>query len=173
MQVANLYGFSSLKKMASVLVTTQDGFRLYNKVRPSCWLQLGCCWDWMIRWGGCLMRILVAGPLWGLKQSSDAAGSQGAAEIVLARCTQVLDTNGVAVPLGADQRVELEATITQVRQHWSARNGPGTIDATCCINAVLKVIYLVTLPTRWACYSLEFAFVACSGHRRAVVGHAA
>jgi hypothetical protein len=32
-RVANLYGFSSAKKMASVLVKTDDGFRLYNKVR--------------------------------------------------------------------------------------------------------------------------------------------
>lgn len=40
---------------------------------------------------------------------------QGAAEIVLARCTQVLDTSGVAVPLGPEQRAELEDTITQVR----------------------------------------------------------
>lgn len=31
LQVANLYGFSSLKKMASVLVRTEDGYRLYNK----------------------------------------------------------------------------------------------------------------------------------------------
>lgn len=31
-QVANLYGFSSLKKMASVLMSTPDGYRLYNKV---------------------------------------------------------------------------------------------------------------------------------------------
>jgi Ca2+-transporting ATPase len=68
-QVANLYGFSSAKKMASVLLRTDDGFRLYNK---------------------------------------------GAAEYVLKVCTRVLDTNGVAVPLGADQRAELEATITQM-----------------------------------------------------------
>lgn len=33
---------------------------------------------------------------------------------MLARCTQVLDTNGVAVPMGADQREELEGTITQM-----------------------------------------------------------
>ncbi len=39
---------------------------------------------------------------------------QGAAEIVLKYCTRVLDTNGVAVPLGADKRAELETTITQV-----------------------------------------------------------
>jgi P-type Ca2+ transporter type 2C len=31
-RVANLYGFSSAKKMASVLVRTDNGFRLYNKV---------------------------------------------------------------------------------------------------------------------------------------------
>ena len=36
-RVTNLYGFSSAKKMASVLVRTDDGFRLYNKVmlRPA------------------------------------------------------------------------------------------------------------------------------------------
>lgn len=31
-RVANLYGFSSAKKMASVLVRTDEGYRLYNKV---------------------------------------------------------------------------------------------------------------------------------------------
>lgn len=68
-RVANLYGFSSAKKMASVLVRTDEGYRLYNK---------------------------------------------GAAELVLQRATRVLNTDGVAVPLGPDQRAELEATITQM-----------------------------------------------------------
>lgn len=38
-RVTNLYGFSSAKKMASVLVRTDEGFRLYNKVMlPPCLL---------------------------------------------------------------------------------------------------------------------------------------
>ena len=57
-QVANLYGFSSAKKMASVLVRTDNGFRLYNKVPhclvpalrllpPTCWSVWPCIVDRM------------------------------------------------------------------------------------------------------------------------------
>jgi arginyl-tRNA--protein-N-Asp/Glu arginylyltransferase len=44
-RVTNLYGFSSAKKMASVLVRTNDGFRLYNKVmlRPAHCHTCRCC----------------------------------------------------------------------------------------------------------------------------------
>ena len=35
---------------------------------------------------------------------------------MLKSATRVLNNEGVAVPLGADQRAELEATITQVRK---------------------------------------------------------
>lgn len=68
-RVVNLYGFSSLKKMASVLMSTAEGFRLYNK---------------------------------------------GAAEIVLARCTRMLNSAGEPVPLSNEQRHVMEETITEM-----------------------------------------------------------
>lgn len=37
-KVEEVYGFSSERKMASVLVRTAAGYRLYNKVRGAC-----CC----------------------------------------------------------------------------------------------------------------------------------
>lgn len=124
-KIANLYGFSSAKKMAAVLVRTDDGFRLYNKVRPfssisslnSHWItpavachQLAiasfCLCQPTARYTHLTCDALTRRPM--------SAYLQGAAEIVLKYCTRVLDTNGVAVALGANKRAELEATITQV-----------------------------------------------------------
>ena len=110
-RVTNLYGFSSAKKMASVLVRTDEGFRLYNKVilhsahRQTCRCRYLCCpTAGLDVWQQCSLTCICF------------AGLQGAAEIVLKSATRVLNNEGVAVPLGADQRAELEATITQVRK---------------------------------------------------------
>eukprot|EP00891_Asterochloris_glomerata_P007553 jgi/Astpho2/7553/e_gw1.00115.5.1_t len=67
--IEHLYGFSSAQKMASVLMRTPSGLRLYNK---------------------------------------------GAAEMVLAKCTHVLDTTGCVVPLNSAACEQLEATITDM-----------------------------------------------------------
>jgi hypothetical protein len=111
--VANLYGFSSAKKMASVLVRTDNGFRLYNKVT--------CCPVPALRLLPCCLYVAVqrAHQTWH-PQVSSAPWPQGAAEIVLNNATRVLNNEGIAVPLGADQRAELEATITQVRRRLDA-----------------------------------------------------
>ncbi|BDA43546.1 probable calcium-transporting ATPase 11, plasma membrane-t [Coccomyxa sp. Obi] len=62
-----VYNFSSERKMASVILRTPTGLRLFNK---------------------------------------------GAAEIVLRRCVNVMDPNGVAVPLIDEMRAMLEETVT-------------------------------------------------------------
>lgn len=112
--VVNLYGFSSAKKMASVLVRTETGFRLYNKVPITANTNHPASM--------CYYLLAVHPPLPGFVDRSHCRADhqphqhlQGAAEIVLQSATRVLNADGDAVPLGEDQRAELEAIITQVQ----------------------------------------------------------